>query len=68
MQAYCLKVKMTWLHATTMWKVDGSSKLVFDSLGYPFSIDKFFDVDEDGMGLKYSIILSYDFFKADGAN
>lgn len=35
----------------------------------PLCIDKyFFDVDEDGKGLKSSIILLYDFYKADWAN
>ena len=69
MKLYSKEVKMPWLRATTVWKTDGTRELVFDFLAYPFSIDKyFFDVDDDGLGMEYSLMLPYDFYKVDGEN
>jgi hypothetical protein len=62
MKLYSKEVKMPWLRPTTIWKFDGTRELVFDFLAYPVSKDKyFFDVDDGGMGMQYSLVLPFDF-------
>ena len=56
MRAYSKEVRLSWLCSSTIWKVDGTCKLVFDFLDFPFSVNKYyFDVDDDGMGMQHSI-------------
>lgn len=69
MKAYAKEIKLPWMRSTTIWKTNGTYELVFGFLAFPFIIDKYvFAVDNDGLDMQYSIMLSCDFWKTDGKN